>query len=1327
MRTKSLGYAVVLCVLYSMLGLASVAVADAPEITITGPNFFFQECGVAYEDPGATAWDSVDGNLTSQIQTSGVYSINTFLLGSTWIVTYRVTNSRGVEATATRTVFIRDTKRPVISLNAWAGRTGMNRLTWSFEDAADPEYEEPEWVQELREANPPWIDMLPKWAISPQGWSDDRAIRWLCQVDYEDPGFTVADNCDGVMDADDTVAVLLRVYNNDEKDILESGYWGDIKNNLPYLRDPTIACDLDDFRGYRLYFIANDTAGNEGFIARDILPWYRISIVLADPTTLTIDCNEPIMNELILLEQNDRAWSSCYGDVSHNLVATGNIDITTPGVYRRTYDVAGHTPLFPLPERDIIVRDTPPEIVLLNEAGQPVTGADAIVEVPWCEFTAFSEETFEEEVQQWVDNWWVRKPYQGYEIASLCYDEDFLTTDTTSVRGISRIVNSLRLMATGDSLYTGSYQITYEVRVDPGGNPAQTQRRQIELVYAEPALTILPPATEVVPNEVYEVEIECGISDGLPEAVFSEELCGLTFEVFPVDFGGLDPNDPQPGEYQVLYRTAEHPLVSVSEAVLNVTVVDTTPPDLVILGYHPALEVDNDGIIDVDCQMLNGATIADLIEYAAYDACEGDLTDEVTLTVQEVVVNKTMGDDTITGQASKEFAGPLLYEVRLTVRDSEDNQATVTSDLFRVVNSVPPVIDVQMPAVVPCGSDPEVFYEYISGEDACGNDITEEVTVYVEGHNDTPPVEYSLSEALNQVGQYTATFSLTDAWGNAAEEKVHNFQVEDTEAPQIILEDPDEDMLDEEGRMLIDCGAEWGTHIEPGYWAFDDCGENTDLTDQVEVNTDDLDTTQPGEYAIVYTVSDAAGNTAEKTRWVVVTSLTPPEILLAQTGDETNGILIVECDRNGEWEEPGVEAIDACVGELDADHIETVIWAYNQSTNVIARPEEPESSFPMDDGLFPYADNYNYLFIYIVSYGDDETYPPLDEEGLPLIYDVAEDGSWVVRNLEAPYLRPVRVENTTPPEIILSGDNPATVNWGDAYEEPDDYMAIDACDGDLTNDVIVSGIPNVDTNTIGTYYITYTVEDTEGNVAEKVREVRVVDPFAPTIALIGPPTMTMECRDPFDDPGAEAEDEIDGDLTDDIVVVVPDGMEYEPGEYTVIYRVTNSRDSSAETTRSVTVEDTTPPVIELRGPASVTLDCGDPIFILDDYAVATDSCDSKPTVTREGDVDVDTPGEYTVTYTATDSAGNSATKELTVIVRDNCPEGEDEVEGEGEVEGEDEGEPEEPEECTGCRACLGCCPDEDGKFLPKNWLGDWLLIGLSMLVLATLGTTRRTR
>ena len=80
-------------------------------------------------------------------------------------------------------------------------------------------------------------------------------------------------------------------------------------------------------------------------------------------------------------------------------------------------------------------------------------------------------------------------------------------------------------------------------------------------------------------------------------------------------------------------------------------------------------------------------------------------------------------------------------------------------------------------------------------------------------------------------------------------------------------------------------------------------------------------------------------------------------------------------------------------------------------------------------------------------------------------------------------------EDTTPPVITLLGDNPVNLYVGDSYTD-DGATAIDDVDGDITDDIIT--INPVDTNTIGTYTITYNVSDSAENPAdEKTRMVIV--------------------------------------------------------------------------------------------------------------------------------------------------------------------------------------------------------------------------------------------
>ncbi len=65
----------------------------------------------------------------------------------------------------------------------------------------------------------------------------------------------------------------------------------------------------------------------------------------------------------------------------------------------------------------------------------------------------------------------------------------------------------------------------------------------------------------------------------------------------------------------------------------------------------------------------------------------------------------------------------------------------------------------------------------------------------------------------------------------------------------------------------------------------------------------------------------------------------------------------------------------------------------------------------------------------------------------------------------------------------------------------------------------------------------------------------------------------------FEDPGAEAHDEEDGDLTAQIIVIGADFNIHVPGTYTITYVVSDSAGNEEEATRTVVVEDETEPRI----------------------------------------------------------------------------------------------------------------------------------------------------
>jgi len=76
--------------------------------------------------------------------------------------------------------------------------------------------------------------------------------------------------------------------------------------------------------------------------------------------------------------------------------------------------------------------------------------------------------------------------------------------------------------------------------------------------------------------------------------------------------------------------------------------------------------------------------------------------------------------------------------------------------------------------------------------------------------------------------------------------------------------------------------------------------------------------------------------------------------------------------------------------------------------------------------------------------------------------------------------------------------------------------------------------------------------------------------------------------------------------------------------------------------------DTIPPVLSLNGPSFISLELGSPYTELG--AEAIDVIDGPLSVIISGFIDIAIPGEYTITYTATDLSGNVATTERIIRV-----------------------------------------------------------------------------
>ncbi len=296
---------------------------------------------------------------------------------------------------------------------------------------------------------------------------------------------------------------------------------------------------------------------------------------------------------------------------------------------------------------------------------------------------------------------------------------------------------------------------------------------------------------------------------------------------------------------------------------------------------------------------------------------------------------------------------------------------------------------------------------------------------------------------------------------------------------------------------------------DPGAVAIDD---KDGLLD-VKIIKNSVNTSEVGEYEVVYKAVDSSGNKAIAKRVVKVIApkvvdTTPPTITIK--GDNP-----FELEVNTTYKDPGAVAVDNVDGEVKVKIIKNSV-------------------------------NPNRLGEYEV------IYQAVDSSGN-----------------EANATRVVRVVDRMPPQITLFGDNPLTINLNESFQEPG-FSAIDNVDGNTTNKVKISG--SVDTNQTGEYTLIYSVADSSGNEANATRVVKVIEPIdttPPEITLLGANPQEIIIGNSYIELGAVVKDNVDENVT--LEINSSNVRTDKFGEYKVIYKAVDSSGNEANVTRVVKV------------------------------------------------------------------------------------------------------------------------------------------------------------
>ncbi len=158
--------------------------------------------------------------------------------------------------------------------------------------------------------------------------------------------------------------------------------------------------------------------------------------------------------------------------------------------------------------------------------------------------------------------------------------------------------------------------------------------------------------------------------------------------------------------------------------------------------------------------------------------------------------------------------------------------------------------------------------------------------------------------------------------------------------------------------------------------------------------------------------------------------------------------------------------------------------------------------------------------------------------------------------------RTVNIYENVAPTIELKGSSEINACLGHPYEE-EGFIATDNYDGDITSKV---------TKEYKNDGIYYQVVDSSNNVGEIIRKYNYVDQEKPTLTLNGEETIYLAKGETFTDPGAKANDNCDGNLTNNIQVKGSVDTS-QGGTYTLTYIAKDALGNETSKERKVIVYD----------------------------------------------------------------------------------------------------------------------------------------------------------
>lgn len=452
---------------------------------------------------------------------------------------------------------------------------------------------------------------------------------------------------------------------------------------------------------------------------------------------------------------------------------------------------------------------------------------------------------------------------------------------------------------------------------------------------------------------------------------------------------------------------------------------------------------------------------------------------------------------------------------------------------------------------------------------------------------------------LDVPGNYVINYQVTDSAGTTVNKemkvtvlynnppviKYKNYEFFEDE---ITREDWEEDFLME---------AVTATDIEDG-----------NMTSKVKVESDNVDPATPGDYQVVYSVKDQYNKTTKVTANVKIKYNYAPLI----TADDRK--YMQNEFSNKEWKDhimDGVEAIDVEDGNI-TDKIKVI-----------------EDDVDMETVGF-----------YRVKYEVTDAYGKKHSKSIQI--EIVLNVPPVIKAENKSFYEDEFTEEKWESEILK------------------DITAYDSEDGDITDKIKIKK-DNVNLSKAGSYEVIYSITDSGGKTTEKTIDVTVKKNHEPKLEILADNKRFVEGQYSIDEwknkvrmENVSATDIEDNDITDKIIIIEDNVKPNIAGKYEVTYKVTDKFGKTIEKEIKVTVEENLAPVIHAVDKWLDVADNIDDKALLKDV-IGFDDLDGNITekiIIIENKVDPTKAGNYTVTYSLTDSLGKESSKTVTIHISD---------------------------------------------------------------------------